>query len=439
MKGSRSFETTRAYTRLREAALALAVFGSVSSLSSAVFAQAPGQAASGGTRVAAPASNTSSAAQPAAPPARNADREWLKSVYESVANSVVLIETEGGTGSGFFFYGPRYVATALHVVDDAETIVVNTMDGRRYPGTVVAYSRDYDVALVELPGAVPGARVLPAHRGEVDIGETVAVIGHPFSGLDKTLPQLRGLLNWSLTQGVVGAVSGSWLQTDAAINPGNSGGPVLNGRGEVIGVVSAKLTEAQGIGMIARINRVEELVGKIGTQSAPRQHVAYDGFELGFLVNWVDDQAIDGLALGVGARFEKRYPVRLRFGFIGGDIEPKEPTTISTRLERFSTELTTGYAVPFGRFFELVPTLGLAFFYDRRHDAAFRIDNDVTCSDFPCYVDGKVIKSLDKDFRLLPTFGGSLELAHVRIAYAYQLDLSDASNSEHRMLFALNF
>jgi V8-like Glu-specific endopeptidase len=427
MKGTSTSKVRRAYTRLGRRALALAVLVGAVAQSSVALAQAP----------ASPASHAADGAPPsAAVAARPADREWLKTVYDSVADSVVLIETEAGAGSGFFFHGPEYVATALHVVDDAETIVVNTMDGRRYLGSVVAYSRDHDVALVAIAGAVPGARVLPPQRGEVEIGQTVAVIGHPFSGLDRTLPQLKGLLNWSLTQGVVGAVSRAWIQTDAAINPGNSGGPVLNTRGEVIGVVSAKLTQAQGIGMIARIDEVEKLVPWIGKQGPPRRHVDFDGLELGFIINWIDDQAIDGLALGVGARFFKRYPVRLRFGFLGGDIEPAESTIVATRLERFSTEMTWGYAVPFGELFELVPTIGLVAFYDRLHDSALRIDG---ACEAPCTVDGKVIRTVEKDFRLLPTFGGSLELSHLRIAYAYQLDLGDASTSEHRMLFALNF
>ena len=58
-----------------------------------------------------------------------------------MADSVVLIETEKGAGSGFFFYSPRYVATAFHVIDDAETIIVSATDGRRWEGVVVAYSR----------------------------------------------------------------------------------------------------------------------------------------------------------------------------------------------------------------------------------------------------------------------------------------------------------
>ena len=130
-------------------------------------------------------------AKPAAPGPESGDRAWLKSVYEQFAASVVLIETETGTGSGFFFHSPRHVATALHVVDDAETIIVGMTDGRRWYGHVVAYSRAHDVALVELEQAVPDARLLVPFNGEIDIGESVAVIGHPFSGLDEQLPSLR--------------------------------------------------------------------------------------------------------------------------------------------------------------------------------------------------------------------------------------------------------
>ena len=102
---------------------------------------------------------------PATAPA--APREWLKAVYEQVADSVVLIETEYGTGSGFFFHDSRLVATALHVVDDADTIVVGASDGRRQLGHVVAYSRKHDVALVELEQAMPSARVLEPWAGIV--------------------------------------------------------------------------------------------------------------------------------------------------------------------------------------------------------------------------------------------------------------------------------
>jgi len=407
-------------------------------------ANAPAQAA--------PSAGVAPAAQPAPPPlppaappapapasGADADRQWLKSVYEQVADSVVLIETETGAGSGFFFYSTRHVATALHVVDDAESIVVNTTDGRRFAGQVVAYSRDYDVALVELRAAVPGARILPAFHGPVDIGETVAVIGHPFTGLEHSLPRMRGLLNWSLTQGVVSAVAGSWVQTDAAINPGNSGGPVLNKRGEVLGVVSAKLTDAQGIGMIARIKRVEELIPLIGTQPPPRQLVAFDGVELGYVMNWKDDDdMIDGFAIGSGVRVAKRTAVNFRLSFLGGDIEPSAPTVVATHLTRFSTELTFGYVLALGPL-ELTPSIGAALFYDRRHDSQLRIDEPLSCATPPCYVEGRVVRTLEGDVRFLPLLGVHADLGILRAAYAYEFDVGDPEDSQHRAIFALNF
>jgi len=400
--------------------------------------------------VAAPAATVAPAAQPA-PPAQppavptapasavDPDRQWLKTVYERVADSVVLIETETGAGSGFFFHSTRHIATALHVVDDAETILVNTHDGRRFPGQVVAYSRDHDVALVELSAAVPGARILPAYNGAVDIGETVAVIGHPFTGLEQSLPRLRGLLNWSLSQGVVSAVAGSWVQTDAAINPGNSGGPVLNKRGEVLGVVSAKLSDAQGIGMIARVKRVEDLIPLIGSQPPPRQLVAFDGVELGYVMNWKDqDDMIDGIALGSGIRVAKRTAIQFRLSFLGGEIEPSAPTVVATHLARFSTELTFGYVLGLGPL-ELSPNLGAALFYDRRHDSQLRIDAPLACPNPPCFVEGRVVRTFEGDVRFLPLLGVTADLGILRAAYAYEFDVGDPDDSQHRAIFALVF
>jgi hypothetical protein len=273
----------------------------------------------------------------------------------------------------------------------------------------------------------------------VAVGEAVAVIGHPFSGLDKTLPRMRGLLNWSLTEGVVGAVAGSWIQTDAAINPGNSGGPVLNERGEVLGVVSAKLTDAQGIGMIARIKRVDELVPKIGQMSPPRQRVRFDGIDFGFIINWLADDSIDGFAIGSGVRVVKRFPVRLRLGFLGGNIEPSAPTVLESHLRRFSNELTFGYALPLGDYLELSPYVGAAFFYDWRKDSSLQIEGNLACPSPPCLVEGRVLRSTDFDFRILPMIGATLDLGHLTASYAYELDLSDIDASEHRVFAGLKF
>ena len=366
-----------------------------------------------------------------------APRAWLRAVYEQVVESVVLIETESGTGSGFFFHSPRLIATALHVVDDVETIVVEMSDGRRQRGRVVAYSRTHDLALVELEHAVSGARALEPAAAVVEIGQPVVVIGHPFSGLEYRVHELRGLLNWSMTQGVVSAVAGSWLQTDAAINPGNSGGPIVNERGQVLGVVSATLSQAQGISVAARVGRLAELLPLMGTQPAPRHAWRFEGMELGFVVHGSSD-VIEGVSLGAGTRLVKRFPVRLRLGLLAGSIQPSRADVVATRLVRGVAELSAGYALSLGAF-ELSAYLGGALYYDHARDSSLRIDSAATCSAPPCLVNGKVVSSSQGLFRLLPMLGLSLDFARLRLDYAYQLAIEQSIESQHRVLVAFTF
>jgi hypothetical protein len=361
---------------------------------------------------------------------------WLKAVYEQVAASVVLIETEYGTGSGFFFKNNRLIATALHVVDDADFIVVQLSDGGRVAARVVAYSRLHDVALLELAAPVARARVLEPYTGSVDIGENVLVIGHPFSGLEDHVPELRGLLNWSLTQGVVSAVAGSWLQTDAAINPGNSGGPILNARGQVLGVVSSKLSDAQGISVAARIGRVQELVPKIGQQSAPRHDWRFEGMEIGFIAQ-ISRDTVQGISLGGGSRLFKRYPLRLRLGLLAGSVESHSATVLETHLTRFTSELTMGVAFPLGPV-ELSPAIGAALFYDHEQNSSLRID-EATCAAPPCLVDGKVVRSSEGSLHFLPTVEVNLDFRLLRVGYAYEIGLEHDLASQHRLLIAVIF
>lgn len=398
-----------------------------------------GSTATGDAVISAPvAPVTPATPPPTAPPiAPPPARAWLKAVYEQVADSVVLIETEFGSGSGFFFDSPRLIATALHVVDDADTIVVQTSDGRRQAGRVVAYSRKYDVALVELAHAVPGVRVLEPLAGFVEIGQPVVVIGHPFSGLEYQVHELRGLLNWSLTQGVVSAVSGSWLQTDAAINPGNSGGPVVNERGQVLGIVSSTLSQAQGISLATRVGRLAELVPQIGTQSPPRHRWLFDGMELGFVVQGASD-IIEGVALGAGMRLLKHFPVRLRLGLLAGSVQPSRADVVATRLVRGVAELNAGYAISLGSV-QLSPYLGGALYYDHQRDSSLRIDSDAACTTPPCLVNGKVVNSSQARLRLLPMAGASLDFGSLRLDYAYQLAIEQSIESQHRVLIALTF
>jgi hypothetical protein len=79
----------------------------------------------------------------------------------------------------------------------------------------------------------------------------------------------------------------------------------------------------------------------------------------------------------------------------------------------------------------------LALFYDRWHDSSLRIDQTYACATPPCFVDGKVVRSTDVEFRVLPLVGATLDIGHLRLSYAYELDLSGSDRSQHRALFAL--
>ena len=140
-------------------------------------------------------------------------------------------EVPRGVGSGFIISADGYVLTNHHVVDGADEIYVTLTDKRELKGKLIGSDRRTDIALVKIEaGGLPKATIGDSSR--LRVGEWVIAIGSPF-GLDNTV-----------TAGIVSAKgrdTGDYLpfiQTDAAVNPGNSGGPLLNVRGEVIGINS---------------------------------------------------------------------------------------------------------------------------------------------------------------------------------------------------------
>ena len=165
--------------------------------------------------------------------------------------------TESGIGSGFIISEDGRILTNAHVVEGADTVQVTLKDGRSFEGKVLGADPVTDVAVIDVEAnnlptvAVSNADLLP--------GEVAIAIGNPL-GLDNTV-----------TVGIVSAVgrtSGQvgipdkridFIQTDAAINPGNSGGPLLNARGEVIGMNTAIISGAQGLGFAIPISSVDRI------------------------------------------------------------------------------------------------------------------------------------------------------------------------------------
>lgn len=161
-------------------------------------------------------------------------------LYPFVAKSVYTIQTHVGTGSGFQS-GLSQICTNAHVVGEygGTVTVVNSL-GKSFVGFVAYISRTNDVAIIEVRDLPPNQLILKA--GLPLIGSRVYVIGSP--ALGEGGPLAPG----TLTSGIVSNLrpGGGYIQIDAAINPGNSGGPVLDSRGEVIGIATSKIKGMEG-------------------------------------------------------------------------------------------------------------------------------------------------------------------------------------------------
>jgi len=172
------------------------------------------------------------------------------------------IPMQQGVGSGFVISSDGYILTNNHVVDDANQIKIKLADGKEYDAKVVGRDPKTDLALLKAEG-VSGLQALQLGDSDsLKVGNWVVAVGSPF-GLEQTV-----------TAGIVsakGRVIGSgpydnFIQTDASINPGNSGGPLLNTKGEVIGINTAIFSQSGGnvgIGFAIPVNMAKEIVPQL--------------------------------------------------------------------------------------------------------------------------------------------------------------------------------
>jgi len=170
-----------------------------------------------------------------------------------------------GFGSGFVVSSDGLIVTNAHVVDGSDKVEVTLKDGRTFQGKVMGSDSLTDVAVIKIEAEDLPA-VTFADSEQLQPGEWAIAIGNPL-GLDNTVT--TGIVSATgRTSAQIGVADKrvSFIQTDAAINPGNSGGPLLNAKGEVIGVNTAIIQNAQGIGFAIPVNTArdiaEELIAK---------------------------------------------------------------------------------------------------------------------------------------------------------------------------------
>ena len=210
----------------------------------------------------------------AAAPAFDTEEQQNIAVYRRALPSVVNITStavaydffnravpQQGQGSGFVLDKEGHVLTNNHVIDNAQRVEVTLSDKHKYKATVVGIDKQHDLALLRItaPNLVPATL---AESGGLAVGQRVYAIGNPF-GLSGTMT--RGIISAIRSIGVgEGRSIEDAIQTDAAVNPGNSGGPLLNSRGEVIGITTLIASngsdQSAGIGFAIPINTAKAVL-----------------------------------------------------------------------------------------------------------------------------------------------------------------------------------
>ena len=211
----------------------------------------------------------------AAAPAFDNEEQQNIAVYKKALQSVVNITStavqfdffygpvpQQGQGSGFVLDKQGLILTNNHVIDGGQRIEVTLSDKHKYKAEIIGVDKNHDLALIKIaaPNLVPA--VLSDSSGLV-VGQRVYAIGNPFGlngtmtrGIISSIRSIRGPNNYPIEDAV---------QTDAAINPGNSGGPLLNSRGEVIGITtliatSSGVEQSSGIGFAIPINTAKAVL-----------------------------------------------------------------------------------------------------------------------------------------------------------------------------------
>ena len=161
--------------------------------------------------------------------------------HEELKHAVHKINTASGSGTGFYLKKQNIFVTNYHVVEGNKKVSIENQSKDRYLGHVVYVNPDADVAFLHSASYAPPTEIPFQHVQEVHSRDKVYVLGFPFG------------MPYTITEGIVSnenqLMDGkNYIQTDAAVNPGNSGGPVVNEAGMLVGITTAKFTEADNVG-----------------------------------------------------------------------------------------------------------------------------------------------------------------------------------------------
>jgi hypothetical protein len=171
--------------------------------------------------------------------------------HEQLKNAVYKINTASGSGTGFYLNAPNIFVTNYHVVEGNKNVAIENQTQDRFIAKVIYVNPDADIAFLKSENHTPDSTIPFDSVQEVRSRDKVFVLGFPFG------------MPYTITEGIVSnekqLLDGkNFIQTDAAVNPGNSGGPVVNAEGVLVGVTTAKFTEADNVGFAIPAKIVRE-------------------------------------------------------------------------------------------------------------------------------------------------------------------------------------
>jgi serine protease Do len=216
-------------------------------------------------------------------------------------------EFGGGLGSGFIFASDGQILTNAHVVEHARRIQVTLADGRKFDAGLVGSDSNVDVAVLRI-----GADHLPLvelGRVPLRVGQLVIAVGNPYG------------LNWTVTAGVVSALGRTLdvpgtrkmtnlIQTDTPINPGNSGGPLVDNAGRVVGITTAMMPMAQGLGFSVPLDTIKATVARFA-----QKRVAPSGVSLG----------VGGMRTKLDATLQRTFHLSQHYGMEVLEVRSDSP------------------------------------------------------------------------------------------------------------------
>ncbi len=170
---------------------------------------------------------------------------------------------EQGQGSGFIIEN-GIVITNAHVINQSQKLIVGLQDGRRYTGKILGQDTLTDLAIIKLQGKGPWPKAILGDSDKIKVGDWAIAVGNPY-GLDNTVTLgIISNLNRNVSQLGIYDKKINLIQTDAAINPGNSGGPLLNKKGEVIGINTLiRSGPGAGLSFAIPINKVKKITNEL--------------------------------------------------------------------------------------------------------------------------------------------------------------------------------